>query len=69
MVQVFWSGTGSLVAIISYDSFAWIEMSAYTEKLEGTEITDEGIEDAFDVLADVRSRSSSFTISNIIYVV
>ena len=43
---MFWSGTGSLVAI-----------NAYNEKVEaGDEITDEGVEEAFDMVADVQGR-------------
>jgi len=56
---VFWSGTGSLVAIVSDDSFYILrfDRDAYYEKLEeGAEITDEGVEDAFDVVADVQDR-------------
>jgi len=56
---VFWSGTGSLVAIVSDDSFYILrfDRDAYNEKLEeGAEITDEGVEDAFDVVADVQDR-------------
>ncbi|KIM41967.1 hypothetical protein M413DRAFT_27504 [Hebeloma cylindrosporum] len=55
--NVFWSGTGSLVAIISDDSFYILrfDRDAYNEKLEeGAEITDEGVEEAFDVVADVQ---------------
>ena len=58
---MFWSGTGSLVAIVSDDSFYILrfDRDAYNEKLEeGAEITDEGVEDAFDVVADVQDRSA-----------
>ena len=59
---MFWSGTGSLVAIISDDSFYILrfDRDAYNEKLEeGAEITDEGVEDAFDVVADIQDRFAS----------
>ncbi|KDR84450.1 hypothetical protein GALMADRAFT_237319 [Galerina marginata CBS 339.88] len=54
--NVFWSGTGSLVAITSDDSFYILrfDRDAYNAKLEeGAEITDEGVEEAFEVVADV----------------
>jgi coatomer subunit beta' len=57
--NVFWSGTGSLVAIASEDSFYILrfDRDAYNAKLEeGTEITDEGVEEAFEVIADVSER-------------
>ncbi|KAG6852753.1 hypothetical protein C0991_009331 [Blastosporella zonata] len=54
--DVYWSGTGSLVAIISEDSFYILRFDneAYERKLkERTPITDEGVEEAFEVIADV----------------
>jgi len=57
--QVFWSGTGSLVAITSEDSFYILrfDRDAYNAKLEeGAEITDEGVEEAFEVVADVPEK-------------
>ncbi|KIJ69714.1 hypothetical protein HYDPIDRAFT_120671 [Hydnomerulius pinastri MD-312] len=54
--NIFWSGTGELVAIVSEDSFYVLrfDRDAYTAKLEGgAEITDEGVEEAFDVVADI----------------
>ncbi|KAF7432578.1 hypothetical protein PC9H_004520 [Pleurotus ostreatus] len=54
--QVYWSGTGSLVAIAAEDSFYILrfDRDAYNEKLEeGAQITDEGVEEAFEVIADV----------------
>jgi len=57
--QVFWSGTGSLVAITSDDSFYILrfDRDAYNAKLEeGAEITDEGVEEAFEVVADVPEK-------------
>ncbi|KAG5641700.1 hypothetical protein DXG03_004418 [Asterophora parasitica] len=54
--NVFWSGTGSLVAIAAEDSFYILrfDRDAYNAKLaEGAEITDEGVEEAFEVIADV----------------
>ena len=56
---MFWSGTGSLVAITSDDSFYILrfDRDAYNEKVEaGAEVTDEGIEEAFDMVADVQDR-------------
>ncbi|KAJ7281800.1 coatomer protein [Mycena rebaudengoi] len=54
--NVFWSGTGSLVAITADDSFYILrfDRDAYNAALEGgAEITDEGVEEAFEVVADV----------------
>jgi coatomer subunit beta' len=45
-----------LVAIVAEDSFYILrfDRDAYTAKLEeGIEITDEGVEEAFDVVAEV----------------
>jgi len=53
---VFWSGTGSLVAIVAEESFYILrfDRDAYATKLEeSVEITDEGVEEAFDVVAEV----------------
>lgn len=57
--KVYWSGTGSLVAIAAEDSFYILrfDRDAYNEKLEeGAQITDEGVEEAFEVIADVPER-------------
>lgn len=57
--NVFWSGTGSLVAIAAEDSFYVLrfDRDAYNAKLEEcTEITDEGVEEAFEVVADVSDK-------------
>ncbi|KAH7923637.1 Coatomer, beta' subunit [Leucogyrophana mollusca] len=54
--NIFWSTTGSLVAIVSDDSFYILrfDRDAYNAKLEeGVEITDEGVEEAFDVVAEI----------------
>ncbi|KAF8886974.1 coatomer protein [Infundibulicybe gibba] len=54
--NVYWSGTGNLVAITAEDSFYILrfDRDAYDAKLEeGAEITDEGVEEAFEVVADV----------------
>ncbi|KAK7053051.1 Coatomer subunit beta' [Paramarasmius palmivorus] len=54
--NVFWSGNGSLVAITAEDSFYILrfDRDAYEAKLaEGADITDEGVEEAFEVIADV----------------
>lgn len=55
-LQVFWSGTGSLVAITSDDSYYVLrfDRDAYNARLEeGSEITDEGVEEAFEMVAEV----------------
>ncbi|KAF8955022.1 coatomer WD associated region-domain-containing protein, partial [Flammula alnicola] len=60
--NVFWSGTGSLVAITSDDScyILRFDRDAYNAKLEeGAEITDEGVEEAFEVIADVADSVKS----------
>ncbi|KAF9034097.1 coatomer protein [Panaeolus papilionaceus] len=54
--NVHWSGTGSLVAITTADSFYILrfDRDAYNATLEeGVEITDEGVEAAFEVISDV----------------
>jgi coatomer subunit beta' len=56
---VFWSGTGSLVAITTEDSFYVLrfDRDAYNAEIErGTEITDEGVEEAFDVVSEVSEK-------------
>ncbi|KAJ8083114.1 Coatomer subunit beta' [Marasmius tenuissimus] len=55
--NVYWSGSGTLVAIASDDSFYILrfDRDAYDVKLaDGIEVTDEGVEEAFDVVADVQ---------------
>ncbi|KAL0568744.1 Coatomer subunit beta' [Marasmius crinis-equi] len=55
--NVYWSGTGSLVAIAADDSFYILrfDRDAYDVKLaDGVEVTDEGVEEAFEVVADVQ---------------
>jgi Coatomer WD associated region len=55
-MQVHWSGTGTLVAIISEDSFYVLrfDREAYNAALaSGVEIGDEGVEAAFEVVAEV----------------
>ena len=57
---MFWSGTGSLVAITTEESFYILRFGrdAYNAELEkGAEITDEGVEAAFDVVAEVSEKS------------
>ena len=59
VVQVYWSGSGDLVAIASEESFYVLrfDRDAYDTKLaEGVEISDEGVEEAFEVVADVQER-------------
>ncbi|KII94541.1 hypothetical protein PLICRDRAFT_169285 [Plicaturopsis crispa FD-325 SS-3] len=54
--NVFWSGTGSLVAITTDDSFYILrfDRDAYNAKLEeGAVITDEGVEEAFEVVTEL----------------
>ena len=57
--QISWSGTGTLVAIISDDSFYILrfDRDAYNAALEsGTTIGDEGVEEAFEVIAEIQDR-------------
>ncbi|KIK57342.1 hypothetical protein GYMLUDRAFT_46217 [Collybiopsis luxurians FD-317 M1] len=54
--NICWSTTNSLVAIIADDSFYILrfDRDAFEEKLaEGVENSDEGVEEAFEVIADV----------------
>ncbi|KAF6750989.1 coatomer protein [Ephemerocybe angulata] len=54
--SVYWSGTGNLVAIATDDSFYVLKFDrdAYTSRVEeGGEITDEGVEEAFDIVAEI----------------
>ncbi|KAF8876230.1 coatomer protein [Mucidula mucida] len=54
--NVFWSGSGTLVAITAADSYYILKFNreAYESAVEeGAEITDEGVEEAFEVVADV----------------
>ncbi|KAI0076912.1 coatomer beta [Panus rudis PR-1116 ss-1] len=54
--NIFWSGTGELVAICTEDSYYVLrfDRDAYTAKLEeGVEISDEGVEEAFDLVAEI----------------
>ncbi|KAK0439263.1 coatomer WD associated region-domain-containing protein [Desarmillaria tabescens] len=58
--NIYWSGTGSLVAITAADSFYILrfDRDAYNAKIEeGAEISDEGVEEAFEVVADVQEGS------------
>ena len=71
MLQIYWSGTGSLVAITSEESFYVLrfDRDAYNAKLEeGVEVTDEGVEEAFDVVSEVSDKQVWFpTISRIVH--
>ncbi|CCM00473.1 uncharacterized protein FIBRA_02506 [Fibroporia radiculosa] len=54
--NVYWSGTGSLVAITTDESFYILrfDRGAYNAKLEeGAEIGDEGVEEAFELVAEI----------------
>lgn len=54
--SISWSGTGELVAIASEDSFYLLrfDRAAYDAALEsGVEITDEGVEEAFELVAEI----------------
>lgn len=56
---MYWSTTGTLVAIVSDDSYYILryDRDAYQDKIdEGAEITDEGVEEAFEVVAEVNDR-------------
>ncbi|KAI9459551.1 hypothetical protein HD554DRAFT_2041888 [Boletus coccyginus] len=53
---IYWSGTGSLVAITLEESFYFLcfDQDAYNAKLKkGVDIMDEGFEEAFDVVSEV----------------
>lgn len=54
--NVFWSGTGTLVAVVTDESFYILRFNreAYDEKVEaGETITDEGVEEAFEIIAEI----------------
>lgn len=54
--QVYWSGTGNLVAIAGEDSFYVLRFNrdAYLAYVDtGAEIDDEGVEEAFELEADI----------------
>ncbi|EKM60052.1 uncharacterized protein PHACADRAFT_206262 [Phanerochaete carnosa HHB-10118-sp] len=54
--NIFWSGTGELVAVCGEDSYYVLrfDRDAYNAKLEsGAEILDEGVEEAFDLVAEI----------------
>lgn len=60
--QVIWSGTGSLVCIASEESFYVLrfERDAFNSFVEsGGDLGDEGVEDAFDVVAEVNESIQS----------
>lgn len=60
LFQVFWSGTGTLVAICAEDSYYVLrfDRDAYNAKLEeGAEIGDEGVEEAFELIAEIPESS------------
>ncbi len=57
--QIVWSGTGELVAICADDSYYILrfDRDAYNAKLEeGVEISDEGVEEAFELIAEIPER-------------
>ncbi|EKM79756.1 hypothetical protein AGABI1DRAFT_127441 [Agaricus bisporus var. burnettii JB137-S8] len=54
--NVFWSTTGTLVAIVSDESFYVLrfDRDAYQDKVdEGIPITDEGVEEAFEIVTEI----------------
>ncbi|PCH40710.1 coatomer beta' subunit [Wolfiporia cocos MD-104 SS10] len=60
--NVFWSGTGTLVAITTDDSFYVLrfDRDAYNAKLEeGAEVGDEGIEEAFELVAEIPDNAKT----------
>ncbi len=72
--NIYWSGTGSLVAITAAESFYILrfDRDAYNAKIEeGAEISDEGVEEAFEVVADVQEGSvfpaSEYTFANTVH--
>ncbi|KAI9454186.1 coatomer WD associated region-domain-containing protein [Boletus coccyginus] len=61
---IYWSGTGSLVAITLEESFYFLcfDQDAYNAKLKkGVDIMDEGFEEAFDVMSEVFHNPSNIT--------
>lgn len=53
---VYWSGTGSLIAIAAVNSFyvSKLYRDAYTSRAEEAgEMTDEGVEEVFDIVAEI----------------
>jgi len=57
--NVYWSSTGTLVAIASEESFYILRFSrdAYTAKVEaGADLGDEGVEEAFEIVTEVSER-------------
>ncbi|KAG8783052.1 hypothetical protein FRC12_020155 [Ceratobasidium sp. 428] len=53
--NIYWSGSGSLVAITAEDSFYILKFDrdAYVAALEAGPVGDEGVEDAFDLTAEI----------------
>ncbi|KIK12636.1 hypothetical protein PISMIDRAFT_18602 [Pisolithus microcarpus 441] len=54
--NIYWLGMGSFVVIASEDSFYVLRFNwdAYNAKVEqGVDITDEGVEEAFDIVAEI----------------
>lgn len=65
-----WSSTGTLVAVIAEDSFYILsfDRQAYNARLEaGGDITDEGVEESFDVTAEVPEKSVLCVITSPVY--
>ncbi|KAF6742403.1 hypothetical protein DFP72DRAFT_860483 [Ephemerocybe angulata] len=57
---VYWSGTGSLIAIAAVNSFyvSKLYRDAYTSRAEEAgEMTDEGVEEVFDIVAEIPGGS------------
>ena len=57
--QVSWSGSGNLVAITTNDSYFVLrfDRDAYTTAIEsGAEISDEGVEEAIELVTEVADR-------------
>jgi len=57
--QVFWSLTGTLVAIAANESFYILrfDRDAYTAKVEaGADLGDEGVEEAFEIVTEVPEK-------------
>ena len=58
-LQVFWSLTGTLVAIAADESFYILrfDRDAYTAKVEaGVDLGDEGVEEAFEIVTEVPEK-------------
>ena len=59
MLQIYWSGSGTLVSITSEESYYILKFDrdAYNEKIDaGAELGDEGVEEAFELVAEISEK-------------